>query len=213
VLTLAAAADGVLEARGSRFLARVVPIPGDGDECADLKARRALAPTIAAHPKATHHVTAWRALDTGGRIEEHARDDGEPAGTAGRPALRVLQGAELINVATVVVRYYGGVKLGTGGLARAYAGAVRDALEGTELIRWVATASARVFRASPRCQHWSGRSASTACAWTHAATSPMAPGCTCRATRPRSARWQNTSSSSGWTANRTDRTSCPAAAL
>jgi putative IMPACT (imprinted ancient) family translation regulator len=145
VLTLAAAADGVLEARGSRFLARVVPIPGDGDECADLKARRALAPTIAAHPKATHHVTAWRALDTGGRIEEHARDDGEPAGTAGRPALRVLQGAELINVATVVVRYYGGVKLGTGGLARAYAGAVRDALEGTELIRWVATASARVF--------------------------------------------------------------------
>ena len=60
---------------------------------------------------------------------EGRSDAGEPAGTAGTPMLQVLRGAELSDVLAVVVRWYGGVKLGKGGLARAYAGAVREALD------------------------------------------------------------------------------------
>ena len=80
------------------------------------------------HPKAVHHVTAWRCFNDRWRIEEKGRDDGEPGGTAGMPALRVLQGAGLIQVAVIITRYFGGVKLGTGGLARAYGGAAKLAV-------------------------------------------------------------------------------------
>ena len=61
---------------------------------------------------------------------EGRSDAGEPAGTAGTPMLQVLRGAELADVLAVVVRWFGGVKLGKGGLARAYSGAVRDAVSG-----------------------------------------------------------------------------------
>ena len=58
----------------------------------------------------------------------HCSDDGEPSGTAGRPALAVLRGSDLGDIAVVVTRYFGGTKLGTGGLVRAYGEAVREAL-------------------------------------------------------------------------------------
>ncbi len=77
------------------------------------------------HPDATHHCWAWR-LGPGG--SERFSDDGEPAGTAGRPILNVLRGAELSDVVAIVTRWYGGTKLGRGGLARAYAGSVKEAL-------------------------------------------------------------------------------------
>ncbi|WP_176502974.1 YigZ family protein [Cobetia sp. 5-11-6-3] len=82
-----------------------------------------------AHPNACHHCTAFIA---GAPNEQNAigfSDDGEPGGTAGRPMYQVLEGSGVGQIACVVIRYFGGIKLGTGGLARAYSRAVLDALE------------------------------------------------------------------------------------
>jgi uncharacterized YigZ family protein len=77
---------------------------------------------------ASHNVPAYL-VGHGGTVVAHCSDDGEPSGTAGRPALAVLQGSGLGDVAVVVTRYFGGTKLGTGGLVRAYGDAVRAVLE------------------------------------------------------------------------------------
>lgn len=76
---------------------------------------------------ATHNVYAFR-VGHGPSVTEGMSDDGEPAGTAGRPALTVLRGADVGDVVVVVTRYFGGTKLGTGGLVRAYTEAVQEAL-------------------------------------------------------------------------------------
>jgi uncharacterized YigZ family protein len=76
---------------------------------------------------ASHNVSAYL-IGHGATVTAHCRDDGEPAGTAGRPALAVLRGSGLGDVAVVVTRYFGGTKLGTGGLVRAYGDAVREVL-------------------------------------------------------------------------------------
>ncbi|MFN2242462.1 MAG: IMPACT family protein, partial [Anaerolineae bacterium] len=68
---------------------------------------------------ATHNVPAYL-VGYGASVVAHCTDDGEPSGTAGRPALAVLRGSGLGDVAVVVTRYFGGTKLGTGGLVRAY---------------------------------------------------------------------------------------------
>jgi uncharacterized YigZ family protein len=108
-----------LRDRGSRFLAILLPTAGeDAAQAALQRVRDELR-------DATHHCWARR---LGHPAAERASDDGEPAGTAGVPMLQVLRGAGLSDVTAVVVRWYGGTKLGKGGLARAYAGAVRDAL-------------------------------------------------------------------------------------
>ena len=108
-----------LRERGSRFLAVVRPA---ADEAA---ARALLAELEARHRDASHHCWAWR---LGSPPRERGSDAGEPHGTAGEPMLQVLRGAGLSDVVAVVARWFGGVKLGKGGLARAYAGAVRAAL-------------------------------------------------------------------------------------
>ena len=79
-------------------------------------------------PDATHHVPAF-VIGHGRSVITHCSDDGEPSGTAGRPALAVLQGSGLGDVAVVVTRYFGGTKLGTGGLVKAYGDAVREVLK------------------------------------------------------------------------------------
>ena len=81
------------------------------------------------NPKANHVVYALRYLNEFDQIVENASDDGEPKGCAGTPALNVMRGDELINCAILIVRYFGGIKLGTGGMARAYAQAVKDVLD------------------------------------------------------------------------------------
>jgi uncharacterized YigZ family protein len=78
-------------------------------------------------PNASHHVYAFK-VGYGGSITEGMSDDGEPSGTSGPPVLAVLRGADVGNVVIVVTRYFGGTKLGTGGLVRAYGGAAKDAL-------------------------------------------------------------------------------------
>ena len=85
------------------------------------------------HPKARHFVTAFRYLNEYDQIVEGSSDDGEPKGTSGKPTLAVLRGNELINSAVVTVRYFGGTKLGTGGLVRAYSDATNLVIESAKL--------------------------------------------------------------------------------
>lgn len=128
--TPAREARAELRDRGSRFLAVVRPAASEET------ARAALAGAAAEHPDATHHCWAAR---TGWPPVERSSDAGEPAGTAGVPILQVLRGAGLSDVVAVVTRWFGGTKLGKGGLARAYAGAVREALAELPVARRVPT--------------------------------------------------------------------------
>jgi uncharacterized YigZ family protein len=87
---------------------------------------------------ASHNVPAYL-IGHGASVIAHCSDDGEPSGTAGRPALAVLRGSGLGDVAVVVTRYFGGTKLGTGGLVRAYGDAVREILAVLPLAAKVST--------------------------------------------------------------------------
>ena len=108
--------------RGSRFRAWIGRAD-DSEEAGGALARRATAGKDATHQCWAYRV--WRE----GRIEEAGFDAGEPGGTAGRPILGSLQAAELIQSVCVVSRWFGGVKLGTGGLVRAYADSARAAID------------------------------------------------------------------------------------
>jgi uncharacterized YigZ family protein len=123
------------EIKHSRFIAVVAPYQDFDAMLVQLQGE---------HARASHHCRAARWIDLDGRINELAHDDGEPSGTAARPMLRVLQSGDWINVGAVVVRYFGGTKLGTGGLARAYAGAVQSALESMPASQWVAIRDAKI---------------------------------------------------------------------
>jgi uncharacterized YigZ family protein len=81
----------------------------------------------AKYPDANHHAWAYR-LTVGPQGLIGSSDDGEPGGTAGRPMLAVLEGSGLVEIVVVGTRYWGGIKLGTGGLVRAYGGVAREAL-------------------------------------------------------------------------------------
>lgn len=85
------------------------------------------------HPKARHFVYAYRYLNDFDQIVENSSDDGEPKGTSGKPSLAVLAGNQLINTAVIIVRYFGGVKLGTGGLVRAYGDSVNEVIKISDL--------------------------------------------------------------------------------
>ncbi|PLY05716.1 MAG: YigZ family protein [Arcobacter sp.] len=86
------------------------------------------------HPKGRHFVYAYRYLNEYDQIVENCSDDGEPKGTSGKPSLTVLAGNELINSAVIIVRYFGGIKLGTGGLVRAYGDAVNLVISNSKLL-------------------------------------------------------------------------------
>jgi len=121
--TIATPATSELSIKKSRFLCCVQPMP---DRAA---AQAVVASLKAQHPGAAH--VCW-ALLAGG--QSAAVDDGEPSGTAGRPMLDVLRHQDLEGVLATVVRYFGGVKLGAGGLVRAYTDSVAQALLGAERI-------------------------------------------------------------------------------
>lgn len=122
-LTLARAVHSELLIKKSRFLGCVQPVAGRAEAQAIVESLRAQ------HPGAAH--VCW-ALLAGG--QSAANDDGEPGGTAGRPMLEVLRHQQLEGVLATVVRYFGGVKLGAGGLVRAYTDAVAQALLGVEKV-------------------------------------------------------------------------------
>ncbi|QCU72813.1 YigZ family protein [Luteimonas yindakuii] len=113
--TLAGAVEHALEVKYSRFIARAAPV--DSAEAAQAWIR-----TVSV-ADATHNCWAWRVGD-----DYRSSDDGEPAGTAGRPILAAIDGQGYDRIAVVVTRWYGGVKLGAGGLVRAYGGAAAECL-------------------------------------------------------------------------------------
>ena len=107
----------------SRFITSAAP-------ASTAEAARAFIASIRAEfPDATHHCYAFVAGPPGSTAQLGMSDDGEPGGTAGRPMLAVLLGSGIGDIAVVVTRYYGGTKLGTGGLVRAYGGGVKAMLE------------------------------------------------------------------------------------
>jgi uncharacterized YigZ family protein len=113
------------EAKGSRFITTLAHTPTVAS------AQAFVAEMRAEFPDATHNCWAYVVGPPGNTRDNGAGDDGEPAGTAGRPMLGVLLGSGLGDVAAVVTRYFGGVKLGRGGLVRAYSGGVQHALRET----------------------------------------------------------------------------------
>ena len=86
------------------------------------------------HPKSRHVVYALRYLNEFEQIVENSSDDGEPKGSSAPPALNVLRGESMINVAVLIVRYFGGIKLGIGGLVRAYGSAVKEVIADSNVI-------------------------------------------------------------------------------
>ena len=107
--------------KASRFIADIFPIKSEDDVLNSLNVIKKREYT------ANHHCFAWR-LGVGDDEVWRVSDDGEPAGTAGKPIYQVLVGANITNVLAVVTRYFGGTKLGKGGLMRAYGGVVQEAL-------------------------------------------------------------------------------------
>lgn len=116
----------------SRFIATLAPV------FTVVEAREFIAHVEEEFDDASHNVPAFL-IGHGASVVAHCSDDGEPSGTAGRPALAVLRGSGLGDVAVVVTRYFGGTKLGTGGLVRAYGDAVREVLKVTPLAEKVET--------------------------------------------------------------------------
>lgn len=119
------------EIKKSRFIG--VAMHCDSEQSA-LKQLRQLA---AQHSSANHLAFAWRIRSAEGIITERFFDAGEPSGTAGRPILSPLQGEDLINTVVAVIRYFGGVKLGTGGLTRAYGNAAKQAIDAAGKLPWI----------------------------------------------------------------------------
>ncbi|WP_430009419.1 IMPACT family protein [Methylophaga lonarensis] len=134
------------EIKKSRFIAMIAPCE------TERQALNALRQLAAQHPQAHHLAFAWRIREPGGFIQERCHDAGEPSGTAGRPILAPLEGENLINVVCAVIRYFGGTKLGTGGLTRAYGGTAKQVISLAEKHPWVEMVDLQLELAYPQLQ-------------------------------------------------------------
>lgn len=141
------------EIKKSRFIARVAPV-GSRDEV-----HQWLEQAHRDHPDARHICWAYQIGRPGSAAEAAMNDDGEPSGTAGKPILNVIQHKDMGDVLVMVIRYFGGIKLGAGGLVRAYAGAAESVLaevgrvvqQPVEVVRVVLP-----FAAEQPLRHWCG---------------------------------------------------------
>jgi uncharacterized YigZ family protein len=126
-LTISGAQTEIIKVKGSRFIAKACPVSGR------IEAHRVIKEVRQKYYDATHNCYAYRIVTSQG---DHSRfsDDGEPSGTAGKPILQAIESRNLVNVLVQVTRYFGGVKLGTGGLARAYGDAARCVLDQCEMV-------------------------------------------------------------------------------
>jgi uncharacterized YigZ family protein len=138
--TVAGRGEAAFEVRGSEFTGHVAPAETVAEAEAFVGSVRE------AYADATHNVPAYRvpAGEASTRtpagdvmLREYSSDDGEPTGSAGKPALNVLVQRDLRNVVAVVTRYYGGTNLGVGGLARSYGRAVKDAVDDAGVVERV----------------------------------------------------------------------------
>jgi len=127
--TIAAQGSAEIVVSRSRFLCTLERVDDE------ISARSVIEQARREHWNARHHCSAF--VLGPDRSIERSNDDGEPPGTGGAPMLEVLRGRELSDVVAVVTRWFGGTMLGTGGLSRAYADAVRAALEVTTLVQRV----------------------------------------------------------------------------
>lgn len=118
--------DSSFRERGSKFIGYLFPAASEEEFQDELDALKSK------YPDATHHCWAWRLNP--GQPKEFSSDDGEPSGTAGLPILNQLKSFEVVNVGMVVIRYYGGTKLGKSGLIEAYGRGAELCLESAKLI-------------------------------------------------------------------------------
>lgn len=119
--------ESTFEVKQSKFIAVLTPKSSFDTTLETLKIK---------HPKARHFVVAYRYINEHEQIVEYSSDDGEPKGTSGRPSLFVLAGAELVECGVIIVRYFGGTKLGTGGLVRAYSDSVNQVISEADLFEY-----------------------------------------------------------------------------
>jgi uncharacterized YigZ family protein len=122
--TLAAPCEFQETIRKSRFLAKASPVSSPDEAHAFIQS--------VSDPGATHNCWAWKIGN-----QYRFSDDGEPGGTAGRPMLTAIEGQDCDQVVVVVTRWYGGIQLGTGGLARAYGGSAAKCLQAGERLELV----------------------------------------------------------------------------
>jgi len=118
--------DILLKEKGSKFIGFAYPVNSESD------IKDALNHLKSIHPKATHHCYAYRLGINGENYR--ANDDGEPSGSAGLPIYNQLLAHQITNVLVVIIRYYGGTKLGVGGLVKAYKESAKYTLEQAEII-------------------------------------------------------------------------------
>lgn len=109
--------------KNSRFITLLIKVYDDTD------INKIFSEVKLKYPKATHYCYAYIT-----KSFKKASDDGEPGGTAGMPMLNVLEKEEMINILAITIRYFGGIKLGAGGLVRAYSKSVRDAIVTSEIL-------------------------------------------------------------------------------
>ncbi|WPC04456.1 YigZ family protein [Pseudomonas benzenivorans] len=128
--TLLAPCEYREEIRKSRFIALAAPVTSAAEAQAFIAG--------ASDPGATHNCWAWKV-----GAQYRFNDDGEPGGTAGRPILAAIEGQAFDQVAVLVIRWYGGIQLGTGGLARAYGGSASKCLQGGQRVELVALSRCR----------------------------------------------------------------------
>ncbi len=124
--TIKSPSTGIYKEKGSKFLAYAYPI--DNEELV----KEIVENLKKEYYDARHHCYAWQ-IGTDG-LNFRANDDGEPSGTAGKPIHGQILSNELTNILIVVVRYFGGIKLGTSGLITAYRAAALDAIQNAEII-------------------------------------------------------------------------------
>jgi uncharacterized YigZ family protein len=119
--TLKDPSEGLYKEKGSKFIAHAMPVSSLEEVKSNLERIRKI------YHDARHHCYAYRIGEEPGELRYN--DDGEPSGTAGKPIFGQIQSYDLTNVLIVVVRYFGGIRLGTGGLMQAYKTASKDAIE------------------------------------------------------------------------------------
>lgn len=143
--------DVVYETKKSRFIARVAHITNKEDARAFVELAKQN------YPDARHHCWAYQIGSPQSPSSAAMSDDGEPSGTAGKPILNVLQHKDIGDIMIVVTRYFGGIKLGAGGLVRAYSNAAQLAIEHLKTKKEIATIPISVqcdFAQEQTVRHW-----------------------------------------------------------